>query len=231
MNPEMRPSAPGPLGTLQDFLNSGHLEAAAWLPADIADAIRLGLSEGDSRVALAKKYSVGQALVSTLGRGAAMYDDLQTPEAANAWLVSRGLLDPASELSDAAFRRLLELRELLRLLAVANTHGPLDPAARDALNEMARSVALVVQFDPEANVALRPVSHAEQAPGRILAILFDAVRDGSWQRLKRCPGTGCPFTFYDSSRNRTGTWCSMAVCGNRAKVRSYQARKRRLRAS
>jgi predicted RNA-binding Zn ribbon-like protein len=71
---------------------------------------------------------------------------------------------------------------------------------------------------------------AGEAVGRLLTILYDAMRDGSWKRLKRCPGMGCPFTFYDSSRNRTATWCSMSVCGNRAKVRSYQERRRTARA-
>jgi predicted RNA-binding Zn ribbon-like protein len=229
MNPETRPSAPGPLGTLQDFLNSGHLQAAEWLDPEVADTIRLRITEGESRASLAKEFGLGQALISALGRGAAMYDELQTAEAANAWLISRGLLESGDELSEEGLRQLVELRDLLRTLAVANTHGPLDQESREALNKLARSVPLVMQFDSNANVALRPVDPAGQAPGRLLAILFDVMRDGSWQRLKRCPGNGCPFTFYDSSRNRTGTWCSMAVCGNRAKVRSYQARKRHQR--
>jgi predicted RNA-binding Zn ribbon-like protein len=31
--------------------------------------------------------------------------------------------------------------------------------------------------------------------------------------------------FYDNSKNHSGTWCQMAECGNRAKVRAYRARK------
>ncbi|HUY61935.1 MAG TPA: CGNR zinc finger domain-containing protein, partial [Candidatus Dormibacteraeota bacterium] len=52
--------------------------------------------------------------------------------------------------------------------------------------------------------------------------------DGSWARLKACPAQRCHWAFFDASRNRSGTWCTMAVCGTRAKARSYQ---RRLRAS
>ena len=45
------------------------------------------------------------------------------------------------------------------------------------------------------------------------------MRDGHWQRMKACRNPQCRWVFYDHSRNRTGTWCSMRVCGNRHKVR------------
>ncbi|MGH2778535.1 MAG: CGNR zinc finger domain-containing protein, partial [Actinomycetota bacterium] len=30
--------------------------------------------------------------------------------------------------------------------------------------------------------------------------------------------------FYDHSKNRSGKWCTMRVCGNRAKTRAYRER-------
>lgn len=39
-----------------------------------------------------------------------------------------------------------------------------------------------------------------------------------------CPGAGCGWVFADPRRRRR--WCSMAVCGNRAKARAYAERKR-----
>ncbi|HEV2869799.1 MAG TPA: CGNR zinc finger domain-containing protein, partial [Actinomycetota bacterium] len=30
--------------------------------------------------------------------------------------------------------------------------------------------------------------------------------------------------FYDHSTNRSGTWCTMSVCGNRRKARAYRRR-------
>jgi predicted RNA-binding Zn ribbon-like protein len=50
------------------------------------------------------------------------------------------------------------------------------------------------------------------------------MSDGSWQRVKACRADDCHWAFYDFSRNRSGTWCDMAVCGNREKVRSYRER-------
>jgi predicted RNA-binding Zn ribbon-like protein len=59
------------------------------------------------------------------------------------------------------------------------------------------------------------------------AFAATAIADGSWRRLKVCPGEDCGWAFYEHSRNRTGRWCSMAVCGGHAKARSHY---RRLRA-
>ena len=41
------------------------------------------------------------------------------------------------------------------------------------------------------------------------------------ERVKQCEGDLCGWLFYDTSRNRSRRWCSMADCGNRAKVRRF----------
>ncbi|PLT99390.1 hypothetical protein BMJ34_14370 [Sinorhizobium medicae] len=43
-------------------------------------------------------------------------------------------------------------------------------------------------------------------------------------RLKICPN--CAWLFLDRSRNRSRTWCDMAVCGNRSKARRHYRRSR-----
>ena len=53
-----------------------------------------------------------------------------------------------------------------------------------------------------------------------------AISDGSWSRLKVCPGDDCGWAFYDESRNRAGRWCSMSVCGGREKARAHYRRQR-----
>ncbi|HEX9031302.1 MAG TPA: CGNR zinc finger domain-containing protein [Streptosporangiaceae bacterium] len=40
-----------------------------------------------------------------------------------------------------------------------------------------------------------------------------------------CVGlTSCHWAFYDRSPTSSGCWCSMAVCGSRAKSRAYRRR-------
>lgn len=48
------------------------------------------------------------------------------------------------------------------------------------------------------------------------------------ERLKICPN--CGWLFLDRSRNRSRTWCDMAVCGNRSKAsRHYYRQKEGIR--
>jgi predicted RNA-binding Zn ribbon-like protein len=62
--------------------------------------------------------------------------------------------------------------------------------------------------------------------GRLIAIMVEAMADGTWSRLKACSAETCQWLFYDTSKNRSGHWCSMRVCGNRAKARQFRARRR-----
>jgi predicted RNA-binding Zn ribbon-like protein len=61
---------------------------------------------------------------------------------------------------------------------------------------------------------------------RLAAIVARSQAEGTWPRMKACPNDSCHWAFYDRSRNRSRTWCTMSVCGNRAKARSYRARHR-----
>ncbi|HKC76276.1 MAG TPA: CGNR zinc finger domain-containing protein [Chloroflexota bacterium] len=45
-------------------------------------------------------------------------------------------------------------------------------------------------------------------------------------RLKICRNETCRWAFYDYSKNRSGAWCTMAVCGSRSKARTYRQRRR-----
>ena len=60
--------------------------------------------------------------------------------------------------------------------------------------------------------------------GQLSAIIYTASMDGTWQRLRICRNDVCRWAFYDASKNRSGVWCSMAVCGSRIKARSWRKR-------
>jgi ubiquinone biosynthesis protein len=61
--------------------------------------------------------------------------------------------------------------------------------------------------------------------GDVFAAVHGAMRDATWGRLKSCPN--CRWAFYDESKNRSATWCSMELCGNRLKTKRYRARRSR----
>jgi predicted RNA-binding Zn ribbon-like protein len=52
----------------------------------------------------------------------------------------------------------------------------------------------------------------------------EAATARTWPRLKVCSADDCQWAFYDRSPTRSGCWCSMQICGSRAKSRAYRNR-------
>jgi predicted RNA-binding Zn ribbon-like protein len=152
-------------------------------------------------------------------------DQLSTPRALGGWLADNGLLARSTRLDADDLRRAVALREALRGLLLANNGGEVRRRDIDTLDRAAETAQLTVRFRADGGAELEPCrSGLDAAIGRIAAIVFEARLDGRWPRLKACPADDCEWAFYDHSRNRSGTWCTMAECGNRSKVRAYRAR-------
>jgi predicted RNA-binding Zn ribbon-like protein len=61
-------------------------------------------------------------------------------------------------------------------------------------------------------------------PAEAAAQLFTT---GDRRLIRICEGPACTVWFYDQTKGHRRRWCSMAVCGNRAKVRSHRERDRK----
>lgn len=131
------------------------------------------------------------------------------------WLREHGL--PTRRVDAGELERALALRGALRMLMRVNNGATVDREAIAVVNASGVSVRL----DDTARVRL---DAGEAVLGRVLEVAFAAMLDGSWVRLKAC--RQCSFAFYDYSKNRSATWCSMQICGNRLKTRAYRQRKR-----
>jgi predicted RNA-binding Zn ribbon-like protein len=152
-------------------------------------------------------------------------DSIATPGALRDWLAERGLIARTERLDEEDVRKAHSVREAIRSLLLANNGEELDPRAIETLNNAARHAELVVTFDGDGEPQLSPVRPGlDGALGRLLAVAHRAQVDGTWERLKACAAEDCWFAFYDASKNRSGTWCSMDSCGNRVKARRYRAR-------
>jgi predicted RNA-binding Zn ribbon-like protein len=154
-------------------------------------------------------------------------DLLDEPGGLLEWLRLRGLGgDPHVSTTDLGRAR--ELREALRALLLAN-HGTAAPAgAAQILERAAERAGLSVRLPPQG-AALVPVSRGvDGALGTVVAAAVVAMWDGTWRRLKACPGPNCQWAFYDRSTNVSATWCSMSICGGRAKASAYYRRTRTL---
>jgi len=157
-------------------------------------------------------------------------DQLGTPPLLLAWLTERGLVGADAVADASSHARALAIREGIRAIGRANNEEPLDATRVAALNEAAAAVPLTASLGAVAGDGewdLVPAAGGLDAfLGRVMAIVIRAMADGSWSRIKACRNDTCRWLFYDQSRNRSGTWCSMAICGSRLKARAYRARQR-----
>jgi predicted RNA-binding Zn ribbon-like protein len=154
-------------------------------------------------------------------------EKLADPAAAREWLVGFGLAGPAIEIDDAGLAELLGLRRCLRALIDANATGEQDAAANAELASAAAAHPVPIAVGPEGSVAvdLDPADSVDAMIGQLIGIVLRAQIDGTWDRLKICAADTCRWAFYDSSKNRGGHWCSMQLCGNREKNRTYRSRR------
>jgi predicted RNA-binding Zn ribbon-like protein len=169
---------------------------------------------------------VVQALVNTqYGHKRRTHTELTRPDQLQDWLVKHNLLAEGSPVTEGDFRRVLQLREALRNLLSANNEGTLSTSQIDILNHLASSAPLTVRFEHNGQSRLVPdFTGVDGAIARLIGIVFTAITDGTWSRLKVCRNDLCQKAFYDTSKNHSGAWCSMAGCGSRFKASAYRNR-------
>jgi predicted RNA-binding Zn ribbon-like protein len=150
-------------------------------------------------------------------------DELATADQATRWL---GLHQTAlaRPMSEAERRRLVNVREELRVLLTAHAGSSVDQAVFDRLTHLLNGARV------RTVISAQGATLAEDAPGaagflaEISAAIVEATVSGTWDRLKVCRDDECRWAFYDHSKNGRGAWCSMRVCGCRAKSRAYRTR-------
>lgn len=192
----------------------------------------IGLGDDPALELLNTTAQQGGVTLELLGSGA---DYLQ-------WLEAAGMIDEAdrdaisarftsAELDGVAIEA-VRLREQLRSAVRAWSDAgsqriPADVSYR--LNELLRSDSWFRELVDDSSgspslVERRRWTDARQllaAPAQAAAVLFTA---GDRSLVRQCEG--CTMWFYDHTKAHRRRWCSMALCGNRAKVRALRERRR-----
>ncbi len=152
-------------------------------------------------------------------------EEFSSPADLQGWLVGHGLLSRGASVHAVDVRRARQVREALRGLALAHNGRAMDPAAVAVLNRLAQDARLVVRLRRGGQMRLESRGAGViGALGRLVAAAFTAQIEGTWPRLKAC--RRCHWAFYDRSKNQSGRWCVMSICGNRTKARAYRSRHR-----
>jgi|SRR5471030_1207461 len=124
------------------------------------------------------------------------------------WLSAQGLGGCFGPESGRTLKQARGLRDDLRALAAGERSAQV------------RQVGIQVALTADGGVEL----NAQTAVGLIAAAAAKVAIEQRLDRIKICPADTCRWAFYDSSRNRSRHWCSMEVCGNRAKARAHRER-------
>ncbi|MDX3757520.1 CGNR zinc finger domain-containing protein [Streptomyces mirabilis] len=151
-----------------------------------------------------------QSLVNTLDIESGA-DSLDTAEGRATFGLAEGEAEAARE-----------LRESLRAACLAHAGHPAHRAVIP-LGELLARAPLHVTVD-EHDGAARLVPAGDSLAARVAGVLADALVEGTWLRLKACEAPTCHWAYYDRSPAGRGRWCSMSVCGARAKMRRYRAK-------
>lgn len=138
------------------------------------------------------------------------------PAAASELAQDREAFGPLAPLGPDASQRLVALREAIDAHFRHRTvHGADDGVLlADLLSKLSGIFAAHPAPDSPCPVDLATARSA-----------LGLIASADTERLKICPN--CEWLFIDRSRNRSRTWCDMAVCGNRAKARLHYQRKRK----
>jgi predicted RNA-binding Zn ribbon-like protein len=135
------------------------------------------------------------------------------------WLSSQGL-DEIRALEDD-LKRITEFRELLRSHAIEHSSR-----SRTAPGDLSTAVADIdfgmVDRDGLIDVDVASGDPVRRFIGTLALIVMRSQHDGTWIRMKAC--RHCRWVVFDSSKNRSGFWCSMRACGGRSKVNAYRTR-------
>jgi predicted RNA-binding Zn ribbon-like protein len=126
-------------------------------------------------------------------------------------------------ITEAGVDEARELRESLRATCLAHAGHPPHRTVTPLGELLAKAPLRVVIDDRDGSAALVPLDDAPLL-SRVAAAIAEARADGTWSRLKTCEAEDCLWAYYDRSPAGRGRWCSMAVCGARAKMRRYRAK-------
>jgi hypothetical protein len=186
-------------------------------------------------------------LVNTISAGRRRQPDLlETLELAQPWLtgtlsrwaVSVGVQNPPSlTLTEADLPRLRalrgRLRDRLRGTAADSTVGEStvgeSTVGESTVGDSALAGSLRLALDATGEVRAHPEGDGvEWITSAVLGQLYLAQLRDTRRRLKLCRNERCGTAFYDRSRNNSGVWHDVRVCGNAANLRASRARRKNL---
>jgi predicted RNA-binding Zn ribbon-like protein len=152
----------------------------------------------------------------------------QPPETLNRW---RALLSQEPARGEALLREAIVLRETLHRLFAGAAEGRAPGAAElEPLNRvLAQAPARDRLQRTEDGYAWHVAELKLSVPHLLAPVLWsaaDLLVEPQLARVRQCGNPKCVWLFLDTSRAGNRRWCTMSMCGNRAKAKRHYLRHR-----
>lgn len=174
------------------------------------------------RVPAPGSLAVVQDLVNTVDIEAGV-DNLRTVGDLAAFCAAHGVTARHLRADDVTACR--ELREAIRDACEAHVGVPVPRQSLATLQRLLSRGSLVLDIDEAGDARVTGAPGLGGADGIIAAVaagIATATIDGTWPRLKACAAHECRWVYYDRSPAGRSRWCTMSICGSRAKMRAYR---------
>ncbi|MDH2067030.1 ABATE domain-containing protein [Pantoea sp. GD03673] len=156
------------------------------------------------------------------------HDFWQTDQDVDAWLQQAGLRadgpEPEHE-PGALVQAARQLRQLIR--EAVQQHKAGEGVDLQALNDWLGQTASYLQLSGEPGALtfrrIYPGQSVKQQLGKVAEQAAMLLTQEDFSRVRACEHPACALWFYDRTKAHRRRWCSMALCGNRAKVARFRA--------
>jgi predicted RNA-binding Zn ribbon-like protein len=155
-------------------------------------------------------------------------DMWQSDEDVMAWLTRAGLASPVETASWTAGELLQQarrLRETIRTLVAQKKAG--ETLQPEGLNDFLASIPACKQLRSGSGnsveiVKIYPGHGAAHLLGPVAELAASLLAEPDFELIRTCEHPDCTLWFYDRTKSHRRRWCSMALCGNRAKVARFR---------
>jgi len=182
---------------------------------------------------LRRRFRTGRAcldLVHTGGEGALARWEIVNDSADLGRLLGVILDLPPLPAEEADLASMRSLRSALTRVAYDLAEGTLPPIPIDPPRSDDKATLNAAASVPPLVPALRPDGGSTFVAPTAASALSNVARDAIdlfggplAQRIRVCAAENCGLLLLDTSRAGRRRWCSMELCGNRAKVRTHRS--------
>jgi predicted RNA-binding Zn ribbon-like protein len=162
------------------------------------------------------------------------HECLQSDQDVLAWLKRAGLLEaPEASLPSGKRGALLGAALNLRSTAIhlierRKAGGTADPSGLNGVLALGSSRDELVwkKGQPPRLARSRTIETIEGVLVPLAEAIAKLLTEADFERVRKCESEECTLWFYDRTKSHHRRWCSMAMCGNRAKVAAFRARQK-----